>query len=568
MNQYLKGHLRLLAVWLIAEFMGAVMVTGMSLFMKQVADTAYGEDGLEGIQGLLLLGLVLVVVCLAVEYLGHYCRAKFLKECNLSLKRKIFDRIIHCDINLFQEKNNGSYISLLNNDLRLIDESYFQVIPLIYSNINTFLVAFIVMCLYHPLLAALQVLLCIPQILLPRRFGKSASAKQKEYMDSLDVWNAEVKDIFTGFEAVKSFGIEEKIKERYRKIVDEVEKNGFVMRKQQAKSLALSSASLYMAFVLQTVFSVYLVMNGEITMGILLGTMQISNYVNNPVREISELYLEYLTIKPVLARISAVLDGTEEAQGKTLGIEVDRVTPLCLHKLSFAYEDGRRILHELDFRFDSGKKYAIVGSSGSGKSTLLRLLMGYYAQYEGEVYCGGKRQTEISGQSLYRRISMVHQRVFLFDDTIRNNITMCGRYSDEEVWKAAEEAGLMEVIRRMGDGLDSRIQEEGRNLSGGEQQRFAIARAFIRKAQVLLMDEGTASLDYQTAGLIDSLLLDKEGLTLLSVTHKTEKELLQRYDEILVLEQGRILEHGLYDELSEQSKQLLAWNCQGASDDN
>ena len=444
----------------------------------------------------------------------------------------------------------------------MVDEKYFRVLPVIFSQINMLVVALIVMCLYYPLLALLQVILCVPQLLAPMAFGRKASEKQKNYMDSLDAWNAQVKDIFAGFEVVKSFGIEDKIKEKYRRAIREVEKNGFDMRIWQAKSIALSSVALYASFVAQTLFAVYLIFQGEITMGILLGAMQIGNYVGNPAREISTLYLEYRTIRPVLARISAVLDGAGEA-----GEEGERtipvtVTPLRIEKISFSYSSGQPVLFHLDYQFEAGKKYAIVGGSGSGKSTLLRLLMGYFNQYEGGIFCGEKRQTELDKKSLYRHITMIHQRVFLFDDTLRNNITLYGTYSDEEVWQAVDDAGLRTVVREMGHGLDSRIEEGGRNLSGGEQQRIAIARAFLHGAEVLLVDEGTASLDYENARMIDALLLDKQGLTLISVTHKMNPELLRRYDEVLVLEQGRILEHGPYESLSREQRQLLEWRSQ------
>ena len=562
MREILKEQKRLLAAWLIAEFFCALLTVGMSLFMKQMSDTAYGTRGLQGVRERMWFGIFLALACLALEYAWRICRAGFLRACNLSLKKKIFGRIVRLDIYDFHEDNNGKYISLLNNDLRMVDEKYFRVLPVIFSQINMLVVALIVMCLYYPLLALLQVILCVPQLLAPMAFGRKASEKQKNYMDSLDAWNAQVKDIFAGFEVVKSFGIEDKIKEKYRRAIREVEKNGFDMRIWQAKSIALSSVALYASFVAQTLFAVYLIFQGEITMGILLGAMQIGNYVGNPAREISTLYLEYRTIRPVLARISAVLDGAGEA-----GEEGERtipvtVTPLRIEKISFSYSSGQPVLFHLDYQFEAGKKYAIVGGSGSGKSTLLRLLMGYFNQYEGGIFCGEKRQTELDKKSLYRHITMIHQRVFLFDDTLRNNITLYGTYSDEEVWQAVDDAGLRTVVREMGHGLDSRIEEGGRNLSGGEQQRIAIARAFLHGAEVLLVDEGTASLDYENARMIDALLLDKQGLTLISVTHKMNPELLRRYDEVLVLEQGRILEHGPYESLSREQRQLLEWRSQ------
>lgn len=569
MNRYLKDQKRLLAVWLVAEFSNSLLLVGMSLFMKQMSDTAYGEGGAEEIQKLLLFGIFLAVAYLALEYAWRISRAKFLRACNLSLKKKIFNQILHYNINSFQESNNGSYISLLNNDLRLMDEKYFRVLPNIYSEMNMLAVAVIVMFLYDPMLAVLQIFLCIPQLLLPKVFGRKASNKQKKYMDCLDTWNAEVKDIFAGVEVVKSFGIEDKIIEKYRRSIEKVERNGFEMRIEQAKSISLSSVALYLSFILQSVFSVYLVLQGEITMGILLGAMQISNYVGNPAREISTLYLEYQTVKPVIARISAVLDREYDIKEENSRSCLDTIVPVRIENLSFfySYENGRQILFDLDFQFEKGKKYAIVGGSGSGKSTLMRLLMGYFERYEGEIYYGEEPQKNVDKKSLYQHMAMIHQRVFLFDDTIRNNITMYGSYSDEEIWKAINDAGLTDVIERMGEGLDSWIQENGKNLSGGEQQRVALARAFIRNTQVLLMDEGTASLDFQTASLIDSLLVNKGGLTLICIAHKVNKELLQCYDEILVLEEGRILEHGPYDSLSEPRKQLLEWNAEGDKDD-
>lgn len=118
--------------------------------------------------------------------------------------------------------------------------------------------------------------------------------------------------------------------------------------------------------------------------------------------------------------------------------------------------------------------------------------------------------------------------------------------------------GLTQVVERMGHGLDSMVEENGRNLSGGEQQRIAIARAFARGTEVMLVDEATASLDPQTASQINQVLLEKEGLTLIAITHRTNQELLEAYDEVLVLEQGKLLEHGSYESLSPQRKQLLA----------
>ena len=144
---------------------------------------------------------------------------------------------------------------------------------------------------------------------------------------------------------------------------------------------------------------------------------------------------------------------------------------------------------------------------------------------------------------------MVSQDTFLFNDTVRNNITLYQEFAQKEIDRAVEEAGLKDFIDSLPEGILTMVEENGKNLSGGEQQRIAIARAFIRGTKVLFLDEATSSLDGQTAQQIESLLLGKKDLTLIAVTHKTSPELLEQYDEVLVLGQGTLLEHAPYREL-------------------
>lgn len=558
MNRFFRQYKRKLMFWMLLELLYALAMVYWAYFMKGMADTVFAGEGLRDYA---LFGLGFLAVDLTAEFCRLWARARFLRAANYGLKDQVFERIVHYDIHAFHDRNSAGYISLLNNDLALIDEKYFRLAPAMCGQIILAVTAFVTIFLFHPVLALTDVLLTALQMLPPLLFGDRASKEQKKYMDSLDDMNVEIKDVFSGFEVIKSFGIEEKAEEKFLRVASEAENNGFSMRREQAKSMAVSAALSFLSSVLRLVFSVYLVQRGDISMGILLGVMQISNYVSMPVQSIGEEYLELKTAEPVLARVLSVLekktpDRTEERRS------VEAAAPIEAEHLCFGYTDEKEILHDICFRFEKGKKYAVTGSSGSGKSTLLRLLMGYYDSYEGTIRFGDCSLAEADKKSLYRHMSMIHQKVILFEDTLRNNITMYEAYSDEEVWRAVEEAGLSGVVARMGNGLESMVEEDGKNLSGGEQQRVAIARAFIRRTEVLLLDEGTSALDSRTAGQIDSLLLDKEGLTLITITHKMNPELLRQYDEILVMEQGRIWEHGPYESLSMQQQKRLEW-CSG-----
>lgn len=551
MNRYFKQHKRKLFLWMFGEFLCALAMVYLSYFMKSLSDTAYGEEGLSGIGKLLLFGCGLIVFSGISSYSNARFRARFLQACNISLKKDLIHSLLRYDINSFQEDNSATYISLLNNDAKLADEQYFRVVPTILAKLIMLVVALTVMILFDPRLALVCLLLNLFQMLAPMLFGNRASNAQKQYMSSLDEMNAEVKDIFTGYEVIKSFGVEKQIEEKYLKSVSKVENHNFHTRNEQAKAQEISSGIALLAGVLQLVFSVYLIISGDITMGVLMGAMQISNYITNPISAITNLYMQRKTVQSVLTRLLTILDRETEVQTASLTPKtiLEEGTPIQASDLSFSYTEERTILNKLNFTFEKGKKYALIGSSGSGKTTLVKLLMGYYRNYQGNILYHGIPLSELDKKSLYEQVAMIHQKVFLFEDTLRNNITMYHSYSDDLIWNAIREAGLSPVVEKMGHGLDSMIEENGKNLSGGEQQRIAIARAFIRGTKVLFLDEATSSLDRQTAQQIETLLLGKKELTLIAVTHKTNPELLEQYDEVLVLGQGTLLEHAPYREL-------------------
>lgn len=207
------------------------------------------------------------------------------------------------------------------------------------------------------------------------------------------------------------------------------------------------------------------------------------------------------------------------------------------------------VLKNITYEFRSGGKYAIVGGSGSGKSTLLRILMGYYDDYSGSVAVGGYEIRDIDRESLYLSFSILHQNVFMLDDTLRNNITLYNDYSDEEYRDALTKANLLDVEARLANGSDTVLGEGGNTISGGERQRVSIARAILKGSGVMILDEATASLDNIIAHDIEKSITDMDELTCIFVTHRYSREILEKCDGILVLKDGELFEHGTFDEL-------------------
>ena len=278
-----------------------------------------------------------------------------------------------------------------------------------------------------------------------------------------------------------------------------------------------------------------------------MGALNLGNTVNNQAREATSSLISLKGTKKIRERMDGILGSVQEEND---GIEdTEELGDISVKGVSFAYNDDKDVLKNIDFTFKKGKKYAIVGGSGSGKTTLIKLIMQYYDNYSGEIYCGNRDIKSIPKKALYSKMAMIHQKVFMFDDTLKNNITMYQKYDDTEIADVVRKAGLEDVVRNNPQGLEQNVGENGKNLSGGEQQRIAIARALLKKSDMLILDEATSSLDNEVAIKIENTVLNQKNMTAVVITHKLVENILRQYDGIVVLHRGEIAEYGTFDEL-------------------
>lgn len=283
-------------------------------------------------------------------------------------------------------------------------------------------------------------------------------------------------------------------------------------------------------------------------MGALVVFLDLTANVINPIQQLPILLARRKAAAGLIDKLAEELEHNLRDQGQAVPGPLEQ--GIRLQDVSFGYEAGQEVLHNLNVTFGAGKRYAIVGASGSGKSTLLQLLMASHSGYTGEIYYDRLELRQLRSEALYQQVSLIEQQVFVFDASLRDNITLFQPFPKEAVDQAIERAGLTELLARRGG--DYRCGENGCDLSGGERQRIAIARSLLRSPSVLLLDEATAALDPETAYNITDRILNLEGMTRIVVTHRLEEALLRRYDSILVLKDGVLVEAGTFDQLIRQ----------------
>ena len=549
MRKYLFKSKGLLFLNLILAIITSALGVYFAFILGQIVDVSISKNFLE-FKNVLITGIILMVVSSILAYLIRVFSGLYIKNTMSHLKGDVFNSILSKDISSFNSQNTANYISALNNDTNLVEQDYFVNILTSFQYLSLFILGTYSIFKLNVYIAIATFVIGFIPLFIPVFFQKEMGKRKEEYSNSLSSFTTKIKDIFSGFEVIKSFNIEEKTKEDFNISNNTVENKKYASTKMEAMVNSLSQFFGGMIFFVPLGLGTYLVLKGKFTTGGMLTAVQLMNYIVNPILSFSAIISKIKGIKPINKKLESII---KESNGEDTGMIKDSFDKsIEINNLSFSYNEEREILKGVDLSINKGEKVAIVGRSGSGKSTLLKLLLRYYDDYNGEVLIDEVNSKDIKLSSIYDMISIIQQNVFMFDDSIESNIALYGDYSDEEIDKAILESGLKILIDSLPNGKNSSVGENGSNLSGGEKQRVSIARALIKNTPIILLDEATASLDAETSFEIENSLLNIDGLTSLVVTHKLNSELLKKYDKIVVMEQGEVVEIGSFEELIEK----------------
>lgn len=483
-------------------------------------------------QTLSLLGgaILLVPLGVAEAMTGNLYR----KKVNLYIKNYYVEKVFGKNIREFQKENNSRYLSSMTNDFNTLETNLIMGIYTVGKGVISFLAGMWLLSTVDYRMILFAVIIIAVNLTISIVTSKPLKKNYKERSDLFDGYTSYIKEVLSAFHIVKNYNLHEKVTEDYYQKSDEIQNKGFIIDRLMSFVNASQNFIMNGSFYGILCGIGYMAVTGRITAGGLIVIMEGINRMTFPIFELAENLPKLFTAGDLINKIEDSLknkvtyEETVELKDFTEGIQ--------LKEVGFHYEeDDRQILKDINLTLKKNGKYLVVGPSGGGKSTLLRLLRKYVNPTEGTILIDGHNLMDVKKEDYFGLIANIEQQVFLFEDTVRNNITLYKEYKEEEIQKAVKDAGLWEFVRGLPKGLDTVIYDNGRNISGGERSRVVIARALLSKARILFMDEAFASLDMERAREIEKTILGLENITVINVSHVIFKDTKAFYDRVITV---------------------------------
>ena len=518
----------------------------LSWIIQQLMDTAAGESGALSFRTLLLISAGFVLLCAGLSLLNYASQPRFLERAMRQYKDFAFKKLIGKSISSFRDESAAGYLSALTNDAASIETNYLAQMLAMITKAVTFIGALLLMCRYSLLMTAIAAGLTVLPMIASLLTGNRLQAVESRVSERNGEFTAALSDCLAGFTVVKNFRAEREIFRLFAQSNKALEHEKFTGRRIKTLVGMIGAVTGIFAQLGAFIAGVYLSMKGgSMTPGAVVLFVNLMNFIISPIAELPGLLACRKAALGLVDKLAAALERSSSREGSETLNRLEH--GIRLENVSFAYEPGKTVLHGINAEFEAGRAYALVGGSGSGKSTLLNLLMAAETNYSGHIFADGIELSDISTESLYGTMAAIQQNVFVFNASIKDNVSMFRDFPKTEMDEAIARAHLGALIRERGE--DYLCGENGSGLSGGEKQRISIARSLLKKSSVLLADEVTAALDAQTAHRVSSDILDLQGITRIVVTHTLEESLLRRYNKIFVLRGGRIEEAGSFADL-------------------
>lgn len=521
-----------LFIALVFVTISAVISAYSALLMMRLVDSAMARNMPE-VKRLVGWVLMLEVLSFILEYLKIITSGRYFRKAMVGLRSLLLGKILKLDLLTYNRRSSSAFFSHLTNDADNIEssdlEGRFRVIAniiqvivvimvLAYVNLKMLLIALAVMAVFA---AATQFL------------GKLLEKPQRERSDLLRDYTAYIREMLSAFRLVKSNNLEERSYEAFDHKSLAVQWKGYEIDRISTLITAAMDTMMYGTITGILLFVAWLASRGIVSAGYIVLVINSLGNIMFPVFESMEKLTMIKGIQAVWKKMQENLTDFRSAHAERFDF-ANLEEGLRFSDVSFSYEE-EPVLKDLNLTFEKGGKYLLIGPSGGGKSTILRLLRKYVSPNAGVIQVDGRNLEEIRTESYLARLSNVEQQVFLFDASLRDNLSLYRQYSPEEIDRAINTAGLKDFVEKLPQGLEHPIVENGKNVSGGEKARIAIARGLLQSADLILLDEAFAGLDDSVARRIEQELLNLKDITVIQVSHVIFSDSIDQYDKVYTI---------------------------------
>lgn len=534
---------------LMAVCLNYVIVQGNDIISTVIDDMLVGNDIV--FSAFLVQFLIFTLLGFITAFIQRATALAYSNSVCADYRDRVGERIYRLEYKFFTSNNSASVLNKVIGDFSEITNLLESVIPEIFAN----LIALIIYAVYiGQLNIGLFILLVTsyPLIfLISNLFVKKISKLNLVYRQKTDTMTEIAHDALSGILVLRSFGLENVFQKKMQKAAKDLVDNE--LKRTQISNSALLARKIiqWMPNIICAVYAVFLVKSGELSLGSLVAFILVLNRFIEAFVGLPFAFVDASSGFVCVKRVEEILTSPQEENGNEYTI-VDEEKVIEFKDVHFGYHEDKEILQGISFGVNKGEKVAFVGESGGGKSTIFNLICGFYKADEGGYSLFGRSFSEWDLEAARSNIALVSQNVFLFPTTIEENVAFGNTAAThEDIVEACKKAEIHDFIMTLPEGYQTLVGERGAILSGGQKQRISIARAILKDAPVLLLDEPTSAIDVETEGLIKAAIDSiSEGRTCITIAHRLST--IQDCDRIMVLEHGKIVESGKHEELLER----------------
>lgn len=545
-----KHGLLLLVYVVAAVILNAVVIAGNEYLARAtdallLGETVQFQDFFLPLTGMIVVGTILA-------YVQSLCGNNYSAKVQRDVRGRLGQHLLTLPYSYYDEKGTGSIMTKLVSDIAEVGRFFSEIMPNLIVDVIVVLTV-TVYFLQMDIMLIVVLFVTYPVLLVVAdKISRHLTAVVKKRRGSLDARTQAAFDAIQGISVVRSYNLDKVMQKKINYYIDDVADQGCKSTKITSMGYVLRHSINTIPVVLCYMFALHEVLTGKITTGDMLAFSVLLNRILYPLGNIVFCVNDIREVNVALQRVQEIYDqepeesGTEKfpmeaAQGSGKVVEWDDIT--------FSYDGERQVLNGMKFAIGQGQTVAFAGGSGEGKSTIFRILCGFYRKKSGSYKLFGHEFADWDLQAARNAFSYVSQNVFLFPETIWRNVAYGKENATkEEVIEACKNANIHEFIMNLPDGYDTVVGERGVRLSGGERQRISIARAFLKNAPILLLDEPTAAVDAGTEGLLqEAISRISKGKTVIIIAHRLST--IMDADKIYVVEGGRIAESGTHTEL-------------------